>query len=238
VKRAVILGAGGLGCPAALALAESAGSRIELRLVDHDVVERSNLPRQILFRDADQGRPKAAVAASRLQHLARVEPVVARFDAASAASLLDGADVLLDGTDNFETRFAANDAALAAGIPLVHGAALGWQGQLLTVLPGQTACLRCLFEAPPPPGSLPTCAEAGVAAPLCGLVGAAMADEAIAILEGGGPAAAGRLISWHGLTGVERTVEVPIDLTCRCSRLQRPASKTKAEDREAKAESP
>jgi molybdopterin/thiamine biosynthesis adenylyltransferase len=220
----VILGAGGLGCPAALALAESAGPELALRLVDDDRVERSNLPRQILFRDEDAGRPKAEVAASRLGDRVEVQPVAARFTADSAAALLEGAAVLLDGTDNFETRFAANDAAIQAGIPLVHGAALGWQGQLLTVLPGETACLRCLFEAPPPPGALPTCAEAGVAGPLCGLVGAAMADEALALLRGEPPRAASTLLSWNGRTGVERSVKVPRDLACRCSRGRRRAS--------------
>jgi len=178
MSTAVVLGMGGLGCPAALALAEQVPG-VRLLLVDPDRVERSNLSRQILFTEADVGAPKAEVAARRLARLvpgARVEPRVFRFGPASASGLLDGCDVLLDGTDSFETRFAANDAACAGRVPLVHGAVLGWDGQLLTVLPGQGSCLRCLFEEPPPPGALPTCAEAGVASPLCGVVGAAMAS--------------------------------------------------------------
>jgi adenylyltransferase/sulfurtransferase len=124
--------------------------------------------------------------------------------------------VLLDGSDNAETRFVANDAALAAGVPLVHGAALGWRGQILTILPGRGACLRCLFE-PPPEGDGRTCAEAGVAGPLCGLVGAAMAREALALLADDSPEAASLLISWDGRTGRERRVPVPRDPRCICA---------------------
>src|SRR5207237_6318268 len=126
---------------------------------------------QILFTDSDVGLFKAEVAARRIGAGA----AVARFDASTAAGLLEKADILIDGTDNFETRFLANDEALARGIPLVHGAALGWIGQLLTIVPGRTGCLRCLFEGPPPAGAVPACAEAGLLSPLCGGVAAAMA---------------------------------------------------------------
>ena len=216
MSTAVVLGMGGLGCPAALALAEQVPG-VRLLLVDPDRVERSNLSRQILFTEADVGAPKAEVAARRLARLvpgARVEPRVLRFGPASASGLLDGCDVLLDGTDSFETRFAANDAACAGRVPLVHGAVLGWDGQLLTVLPGQGSCLRCLFEEPPPPGALPTCAEAGVASPLCGVVGAAMASEAARILLGERPRSLARLHRWDGLRGTERDVPVPRDPRC------------------------
>jgi adenylyltransferase/sulfurtransferase len=216
VTTAVLLGMGGLGCPAALALAEEMPG-LRLVLVDPDRVERSNLSRQILFTEADVGEPKAEAAARRLSQLvpgARAEPRVLRFGPRSASELLAGCDVLLDGTDSFETRFAANDAACAARLPLVHGAVLGWGGQLLTVLPGQGSCLRCLFEGPPPPGALPTCAEAGVASPLCGVVGAAMASEAARILRGERPRAQARLHQWDGLRGTERDVSVPRDLSC------------------------
>jgi len=216
VKSVVVLGMGGLGCPAALALAEEVPAA-RLVLVDDDVVERSNLSRQVLFTEADVGQPKAEVAARRLARLvpgARVEPRVVRFAARSAPELLAGCEVLLDGTDSFETRFAANDAACALRIPLVHGAVLGWAGQILSVLPGEGSCLRCLFEGPPPPGALPTCAEAGVASPLCGVVGAAMAAEAARILRGERPRAHARLHRWDGLRGTERDVPVPPDPRC------------------------
>ncbi len=207
MKTAVILGAGGLGCPAALALSEE---RLDLRLVivDPDRVEKSNLPRQILFGDEDVGAYKAEVAARRVNGEARVM----RFDARSAGELLRGADVLLDGTDDFATRFLANDEALERGIPLVHGAALGWIGQLVTIVPGRTGCLRCLFEGPPPAGVVPACAEAGVLAPLCGLVGAAMARAAVGVLRGTGEA--GVLHRWDTRRGTHRPLPLKRDPAC------------------------
>jgi adenylyltransferase/sulfurtransferase len=210
VKTAVLLGAGGLGCPLALALS---GERLDLRLVivDPDRVERSNLARQILYSDDDLGAFKAEVAARRTGGEARV----ARFDARTAGELLRDADVLIDGTDNAETRFLANDEALRRGVPLVHGAALGWAGQLVTILPGQTACLRCLFEGPPQ--GAPTCAEAGVLAPLCGVVGAAMARAAAAVLRG--EPEAGALHRWDARRGTHRTLPLRRDPACAaCAR--------------------
>jgi adenylyltransferase/sulfurtransferase len=205
VKTAVLLGAGGLGCPAALALAEE---KLDLRLVivDPDRVERSNLARQILYGEADIGLPKAEVAARRVGGEARV----ARFEASTAGELLRDADVLLDGTDDVVTRFLANDEAVLRGIPLVHGAALGWTGQLLTVLPGRTACLRCLFEGPPT--NAPTCAEAGVLGPLCGVVGTAMARAAIAVLRG--VPDAGVLHRWDARLGNRRPLSLKRDPAC------------------------
>ena len=135
-----------------------------------------------------------------------------RFEPATAHELLAGCDVLLDGTDNFDTRFHANDEAVKRRIPLVHGAALGWTGQLATILPGRSACLRCFFEGPPPPGALPTCAEAGVLAPLCGLVGAAMARAAIAVLSG--KPEAGVLHRWDALRGTDRPLALKRDPSC------------------------
>jgi adenylyltransferase/sulfurtransferase len=210
MKTAVLLGAGGLGCPAALALSEQRGD-LRLVLVDPDRVERSNLARQILYGEDDVGRPKAEVAAARVGGEARV----ARFEPATAGELLDGADVVLDGTDDFATRFFANDEALRRGIPLVHGAALGWTGQLLTILPGRTACLRCLFEEPP--GDAPTCAEAGVLTALCGLVGAAMAHAAVGVLRG--TPEAGVLHRWDARRGTDRPLSLKRDPACAaCAR--------------------
>lgn len=217
MKTAVILGVGGLGCPAALALSElDAG--IRLRLVDPDRVDRSNLARQILFREADIGAPKAAVAARQLRN---AEPRIERFDAKTGPALLLEADVLLDGTDDFETRFLANDLAVRSGVPLVHGAVLGWTGHLLIVLPGRTGCLRCLFEGPPAPGSVPTCAEAGVLSPLCGLVGTAMAaaavpflDKKINFLSRGETLEPSVLYRWDARAGSERPLAVKRDPGC------------------------
>ncbi len=224
MSRVVILGVGGLGCPAALALAES-GVPLDLLLIDDDVVERSNLARQILFREQDVGEPKAAAAARRLGAMHsqardrasfRVDFENIRWSGSTGAALLRGADILLDASDNFATRFVANDACIAARVPLIHGAALGWEGRLLTILPGLTACLRCLFEGPPP-GPLPTCAEAGVASPLCGVVGAAMARAALQVLAG--KPAAGVLRRWEARTGAERPLTLRRDPSCACGIL-------------------
>jgi molybdopterin/thiamine biosynthesis adenylyltransferase len=225
VKTAVLLGAGGLGCPAALALRDEARVRgLELRLVivDGDRVDRSNLSRQLLYTDADVGQLKAEVAARKLGAVARV----ARFDRSTAGALLAEADVVLDGTDNFETRFCANDEALARGIPLVHGATLGWSGQLLTVVPGRTGCLRCLFEGPPPEGAVPACSEAGVLSPLCGVVGATMARCAVQLLDEKkifffrGAPEPGVLYRWDARRGTERPLPVKRDPACAaCARV-------------------
>jgi molybdopterin/thiamine biosynthesis adenylyltransferase len=218
VKTAVVLGVGGLGCPAALALCEEAEAHalpLRLVLVDPDVVERSNLARQILFTERDVGAAKVEAAARRLERFpVELRPVRARFDARNAPQLLAGADLVLDGTDSFETRFAANDASCALALPLVHGAVLGWNGQEMVVVPREGSCLRCLFEGPPPQGALPTCAEGGVVSPICGVVGAAMADDASRLLRGQRPAAPATLRQWDGLRGTTRSVRVPRDPAC------------------------
>lgn len=217
MKRAVILGVGGLGCPAALALSEAA-PEVRLVLVDPDRVDRSNLPRQILFSEKDVGLFKSEVAARRLPN---AEARVARFEPATADALLRDADVLLDGTDDYATRFFANDEAVRRGILLVHGAVLGWSGQLLGVVPGQTACLRCLFEGPPTDG--PTCAQAGVLAPLCGLVGASMAAMTQKLLGPGEKKIffsqePGTLYRWDARTGAERPLRLKRDPACAACR--------------------
>ena len=208
-RRAVVVGAGGLGGPALLSLAAAGVGR--LAVVDGDAVESSNLARQPLFVEADVGRRKAAAAAERLRRLfpsVAVEAVDGRFDAASAAGLLQGADVLVDGSDDFETRFLANDAAVRAGVPLVHGGVLRTTAQLLTVVPGESACLRCLFEAPPPRGEVPACAEAGVLGPLAGFAGALMAAEALRLLRGERGAYVDRMLVYESRAAKGRAVVV------------------------------
>ena len=209
MKTAVLLGMGGLGCPAALALSE-AGVPLRLVLVDPDRVERSNLSRQILYSEADVGALKAEAAARKLRN---AQPRALRFEQATTDTLLTGADVVLDGTDNFETRFFANDECVRRGLPLIHGAALGWQGQAATIVPG-TGCLRCLFEGPPPPGAVPACAEAGVLSPLCGVVGAFMARAALALLFHSEPPELGVLRRWDALQGTERPLPLRKDVAC------------------------
>jgi molybdopterin/thiamine biosynthesis adenylyltransferase len=145
----LIIGAGGLGCPAALAL--GAGGARRIGIVDDDRVDASNLHRQVLFTDADVGEPKAVAAARALSRRFRaldVVPHAVRFDVTTARELCAAYDVVIDGSDNFATKFLANDAAVLARRPLVHAAAVGMGGQLLTVPAGGRPCYRCLFEEP------------------------------------------------------------------------------------------
>ena len=206
-KTALVVGAGGLGGPALLVLAASGVGR--LVIVEDDTVETSNLNRQPLFGEADVGARKAAVAAERLRALqpgARIEPLDERFEATNAERLVRSVDVVVDGSDNFATKFLANDAAVAAGKPLVHGGILRTTAQLLTVAPGPAGCLRCLFEAPPGADDLPSNAQSGVLGAVAGFAGALMAAEAVRLLTGERGAYEGRLLSFEARTGRGRLV--------------------------------
>ncbi|MCX7624169.1 MAG: ThiF family adenylyltransferase [Thermomicrobium sp.] len=185
--RVCVLGVGALGSQVAQLLAR-AGVGF-LRLVDRDVVDWTNLQRQVLYEEADveAGLPKAVAAARALARINRevsVEPVVQDVDAASILPLLQDVAIVVDGSDNFELRYLLNDAALELGTPWVYGGAVGTLGTTATILPGETACLRCLFPDPPPPGIAPTCDTAGVLGPAAALVGALQAAEVLKLLVG------------------------------------------------------
>jgi molybdopterin/thiamine biosynthesis adenylyltransferase len=203
----LIVGAGGLGCPAALALAAAGVTR--LGVVDDDRVDATNLHRQVLFADADVGELKAEAFA---RALARRFPAVVvtahtvRFEVDNARELVAAYDVIVDGTDNFATKFLANDAAVLARKPLVHGAAVGLGGQLVTVPAGGRPCYRCLFEEPPPAGVGPSCAEAGVLGPVPGVIGALLGAEAARLAKGETPAFVGRLVQYDSRSMSVRTV--------------------------------
>ena len=212
--RVLVIGVGGLGAPAATALAAAGVGA--LGLIDPDAVEVSNLHRQPLYTDADLGRPKVEVAAERLRALAPALQVLgwrARFGPLDAHRLR-GFDVVVDGTDTIAAKFALSDAAVAAGVPLVHAGVLGFRAQLLTVLPGRSACYRCVFEDAPPPGDVPSCQEAGVLGPVAALAGALQAAEAIRLLAGEPAAWANALLVIDTLGGRWRTV--PLALNPRC----------------------
>ncbi len=214
-KSALVVGAGGLGGPAALSLAAAGVAR--LVLVDEDAVETSNLNRQPLFAEADLGRRKAAAAAERIAALhpgVKVEAHDARFGIDNAAALVGSVDVVVDASDNFPTRFLANDVAVSLNRPLVHGGVLRWAAQFLTVMPGRSGCLRCLFEAPPAEGTVPTCAQAGILGALAGFAGGLMGAEALRVLAGERGAYAGRLVAYDGRTGRTRLVPVRIRQSC------------------------
>ncbi len=209
--RVAIVGCGALGAAAAMALAR-AGIGF-LRLIDRDVPEPSNLPRQVLFDEADvaAGLPKAVAAAGQLARINSaliVEPVVADLAPANAETLLAGVDLIVDGTDNLEARFLVNEVACRSGQPWVHGGAIGAEGRVLTVLPGKTACLRCLVPEPPPRGTLPTCDTAGIIGPAAVVVGAVQAAEAIKLLVGDCEATAGRMLACDLWTSQWRVVDL------------------------------
>lgn len=227
---ALVVGAGGLGCPALLYLAASGVGRIVI--IDPDQVEISNLQRQVLYATDDAGRPKAIVAAERLRALNPhivVEPHVARLSRANALELVSSADVVLDGSDNFPTRYLVNDACVLAGRPFVYGAIQGFEGQVAVFNHAGGPDYRDLFPAPPPPGAAPSCAEAGVLGVLPGLVGTLQANEVIKLLAQIGEPLAGRLLLLDALTLATRTLrlsptpgrapvtELPPDPACAAS---------------------
>lgn len=209
--RVALIGLGGIGAPAALYLAAAGVGA--LRLIDDDTVALSNLQRQILFTGADIDRTKVEAGAAALDALnphVGLEPVAERLTAANAANLIAGCDVVLDGTDDFETRFAVNAACVTAGIPLVSGALGRWSGQV-AVFEGRP-CYRCLVPGIPPEAE--TCARAGVVGALAGVIGAMAALEAIKQITGAGTPLAGRLLLYDGLAGTARTVTLPADPAC------------------------
>ncbi len=183
----VVIGCGALGCASVELLARAGVGRITV--VDRDLVELSNLQRQLLFDEADAaaGTPKAVAAAEAVRRInshVRVRPVVADVTADNVEQLIDGAQVVLDGTDNLETRFLLNDACVKHGIPWIYGGAIGSTGMSMTVLPGETACFRCLFPTPPAPGTVATCDVAGVLGSTVVTVAALQWTQAVKILVG------------------------------------------------------
>lgn len=209
--KVAIIGAGGLGSPASLYLAAAGVGR--LRLIDDDTVELSNLQRQVLFATADVGRPKVAAAAEHLaalnQHLT-IEPRAERLTAGNAAALIAGCELVLDGTDDFATRFAVNAACVASGATLVSGAIGRWTGQI-GVFAGQP-CYRCLVPEIPPEAE--TCSAVGVVGALAGVIGAMMAIEAVKLIAGAGEVLAGRLLVYDALSAETRTLTIAADPGC------------------------
>jgi molybdopterin/thiamine biosynthesis adenylyltransferase/rhodanese-related sulfurtransferase len=208
----LVIGAGGLGCPALLYLAAAGVGRIVI--VDSDRVEVSNLQRQVLYTSADEGQPKAEAAAARLRALnpfITIEPIVARFTRDNALELVRSVKVVLDGSDNFGTRYLVNDACVLADRPFVYGAIQGFEGQLSVFNWQGGPTYRCLFPAPPEPGTVQNCAEAGVLGVLPGLIGTAQATEVIKLLTGIGEPLSGRLLLWDSLAMRSQTVTLAAD---------------------------
>ncbi len=186
-SRVTLCGCGALGTVLANHLARAGVGSI--RIIDRDFIETHNLQRQILFDEDDvaDNLPKAEAAARKLRAInssITVEPVVTDIDHTNILDLVGDADLILDGTDNFETRYLINDAAVKLGKPWIYGGVIGSEGQTMTIVPGKTPCLRCLIETAPPPGMTPTCETAGVLGPAVAVIASFEAIEAIKLLSG------------------------------------------------------
>ena len=210
---AFVVGAGGLGSPALLYLAAAGVGNIGI--ADSDIVDLSNLPRQVVHRTGDVGKSKVASAAQAIREInpgCRVSPFPCRLTDANVSGILDGYDVVLDGSDNFPTRFLVADCCYGAGIPLVSAAAIRFEGQLMTVLPGKgNPCYRCFIPEPPPPESCPACSQVGVLGAVTGVMGTLQAAEALKLLMGVGELLSHRLLVYDALRCrfliAERTVD-------------------------------
>jgi sulfur-carrier protein adenylyltransferase/sulfurtransferase len=225
--RVLLVGAGGLGSPAAFYLAAAGVGT--LRLVDDDTVERSNLQRQILHTDASVGMPKVESAAATLSALnptTRLEPVRERLTSDNVEGVLDGVDVVIDGADNFPVRYLLNDACVKLGKPLVYGAVHRFEGQLGVFDAGrhrgEAPCYRCLFPEPPPPEAAPNCSESGVLGVLPGVIGLLQATEAIKLLLAVGTSLTGRLLQFDALGMRFRETRLAPDPDCAVCAPGRP----------------
>ena len=197
---ALLIGAGGLGSPLALYLTAAGVGRIGI--VEFDVVDRTNLQRQILYGESAVGQPKLAAAAERLRDLnphVRVERIPQQLSSQNALAIFRDYDVVADGTDNFPTRYLVNDACVLTGKPNVYGSIFRFEGQVSVFNHDGGPCYRCLYAEPPPPGLVPSCAEGGVFGVLPGIVGAMQANEVIKLLLGVGDAASGRYLLFDAL---------------------------------------
>ena len=219
-SRVLVVGAGGLGSPVAWYLAAAGVG--ELGIVDHDVVERSNLQRQILHADARVGSSKVESARATLAAFnpaVRVVPHELRLDSSNVERVFAGYDVVVDGSDNFPTRYLVNDACVKLGLPNVHGSVYRFEGQVSVFHPRHPAkrgpCYRCLYPEPPPAELAPSCADAGVLGVLPGVIGLVEAVETVKLLLGIGQPLIGRLLCYDGLAGRFSELELEADPRCR-----------------------
>lgn len=215
-SKVLIVGVGGLGSPAALYLAAAGVGTIGL--LDGDVVDASNLQRQIIYHTCDVGRPKTISAQEKLKAI-NPDVTVQTYDVWARAdnlrAIIRAYDFVIDAVDNFAGKFLINDACYFERIPFAHGGILQFDGQLMTVVPGQSACYRCVFPTPPPAGAVPTGARAGVLGVLPGVIGSLQATEAIKFLLGIGDLLTDTLLTYHALTMHFRQVPIERNPNCR-----------------------
>jgi adenylyltransferase/sulfurtransferase len=228
-SSALVVGAGGLGSPALLYLAAAGVGRIGV--IDGDRVDLSNLNRQLIHPEASVGRGKADSACDTLRAFRsnlKPEAYQAALTADNALDLFRRYDVVIDGSDNFPTKYLCSDASVVTGVPLVHAGALRFGGQIFTVVPGQGPCLRCLIPEIPPRKDAPTCAEAGILGAVAGVLGSWQAVEAVKILLGIGVPLHGRLTMIDTLNGTVSALSVPKNPQCpacgKSPRIQPPLS--------------
>lgn len=214
--KILIIGAGGLGSPAALYLAAAGVG--EIGIADADVVDLSNLQRQVLHTTDDIGIPKVESAAQKIRAInphVKVNTYREYLYSGNIREIIREYDFVLDGTDNFPTKFLINDACVMEKVPFSHAGILRFQGQLMTVIPGESICYRCVFNEPPPEGSVPSCREAGVIGAMAGVIGTLQAMEAIKFITGAGELLTGKMLTYDALTNKFRTVKLPKrDVNC------------------------
>jgi molybdopterin/thiamine biosynthesis adenylyltransferase len=212
--KVLVIGAGGLGAPVLLYLAAAGVGTIGV--IDGDVVDLSNLQRQVIHATPDVGKPKVQSAKEKINLLNPDVKVVAYHDlftAANAFDIVKDYDFIVDGTDTFPVKFLINDACVLAGKPFSHGGILRFDGQTMTHLP-ETACYRCAFHSPPPPNAVPTCSQAGVLGAIAGMLGTIQAAEALKYLTGVGELLTDRLLSFNAKTMNFRTVKLKRSKNC------------------------
>lgn len=213
--KVLVIGAGGLGSPCALYLASAGVGK--LGIVDSDAVELNNLQRQILHSTQNVGKPKVESAKERLNAINPDVEVVTYKTRLTSENILDiikDYDMVVDGSDNFPTRYLVNDACVIAKRPLSHGGIFRFDGQAITIIPGVSACYRCLFAEPPPPGLVPSCQEAGILGAVAGVIGVIQANEVLRYILGIGDLLTGRLLVFNALDSSFRQVKVPKNKDC------------------------
>jgi len=213
--KILVVGAGGLGSPALLYLAAAGIGK--LGIADGDTLDLSNLQRQVIHFTADIGKPKVISAKEKIQQLNPDVEVRIHHEMLNAVNIMDiieGYDFVIDGTDNFPTKFLVNDACVLAGIPYSHGGILRFSGQTFTIRPKESACYRCIFLEPPPADAVPTCSQAGVIGVIAGILGTLQANEAIKFALGKGELLTNRLLTFDALNTKFREVKLRKNSNC------------------------
>lgn len=213
--KVLIIGAGGLGAPAAMYLAAAGVGTVGI--ADADEVDLSNLQRQVIHTTKDLGKAKVASAAETMEAInpdITVNTYRTFVTSENILELIGDYDFIIDGTDNFPAKFLINDACVMAGKPFSHAGIIRFQGQLMTYVPGKGPCYRCVFKNPPPKDAVPTCKQAGVIGAMGGVIGSLQAMEAVKYLIGKGELLTGRLLTYDALSMQFRTVKLPADKNC------------------------